>query len=83
MKFDVECDQNTYFYVRNVISVYRDIEEPGFVGDEAIARARVRNALNRLNSYSDWYVEFLTETLRPAITDALEAIKNHQGLPAE
>lgn len=61
--------------------MYWDIEDSGFVGDEDIARARIGNALSRLGSYSEWYVEFLSETLRPAIADALEAIKLYQGHP--
>lgn len=74
-----ESDQNTFFYVRNVIAVYWDIEAPGFIGDEDVARARIRNAASRLKSYSEWYVQFLSETVRPAITDALAAIEAHQG----
>lgn len=74
-----ESDQNTFFYVRNVIAVYWDIEASGFIGDEVVARARIRNAASRLKSYSEWYVQFLKENLRPAITDALAAIEAHQG----
>lgn len=74
-----ESDQNTFFYVRNFIAMYWDIADPGFIGDEDIARARIRNALLRLTSYSDWYVQFLSETVRPAIVDALATIEAHQG----
>ena len=74
-----ESDQNTFFYVRNVIAVYWNIEDPAFIGDAGIARARIRNAIARLKSYSEWYVQFLSETVRPAITDALAAIEAHQG----
>lgn len=74
-----ESDQNTFFYTRSVIAVYWDLNDPGFIGDEDIARARIGNALARLAGYSEWYVQFLSETLRPAITDALEAIEAHQG----
>jgi len=74
-----ESDQNTFFYVRNFIAMYWDIQEPGFIGDEAIARARIRNSLARLQSYSDWYIQFLGETVRPAIVDALEAIEAREG----
>ena len=49
-----ESDQNTFFYVRNVIAMYWDIEDPGFIGDKDVARARIRNAINRLRSYSEW-----------------------------
>lgn len=73
-----ESDQNTFFYTRNVIAVYWNLEEPGFIGDEAIARARIRNSLSRLASYSEWYVQFLGETLRPAIVTALEALQVEQ-----
>lgn len=73
-----ESDQNTFFYTRNVIAVYWNLEEPGFIGDEAIARARIRNSLSRLASYSEWYVQFLGETLRPAIVTALEALETEQ-----
>jgi len=73
-----ESDQNTFFYVRNVVAVYWNIADPGFIGDKDVARARVSNALSRLASYSEWYVQFLSETLRPAITDALAAIDAHQ-----
>lgn len=74
-----ESDQNTFYYVRNVVAVYWDIEGSGFIGDEAVARARLRNAIVRLRSYSEWYVQFLSEIVRPAITDALEDIATHQG----
>jgi hypothetical protein len=74
-----ESDQNTFFFERNVIAVYWDIGEPGFVGDERVARARIRNSLFRLTAYSEWYVQFLSETLRPAITDALDAIEAYQA----
>ena len=73
-----ESDQNTFFYSRNVIAVYWNLEDPGFIGDEAIARARLRNSLSRLASYSEWYVQFLGETLRPAIVTALEALETEQ-----
>jgi len=69
-----EGDQNTFFYIRNVVAVYWNIDEAGFIGDEAIARARVKNAIIRLSSFSEWYVEFLSETVRPAIADAITAI---------
>lgn len=75
-----ESDQNTFFYNRNVIAVYWNLEEPNFIGDEAVARARIMNALHRLSSYSDWYIQFMSETLRPAIVNALEAIEAHQNL---
>ena len=78
-----ENDQNTFFYNRNVIAVYWNLADPGFIGDDAIARARVRNALVRLVSYSDWYVEYLSETLRPAITDTIEAIETYGALPGD
>jgi len=74
-----ESDQNTFFYIRNFISMYWDIEGSGFIGDEDIARARIRNALRRLTTYSSWYVEFLGETVRPAIVAVLEIIESHQG----
>lgn len=74
-----ESDQNTFFYVRNVIAVYWNIFGSGFIGDEDVARARIGNSLVRLTSYSEWYVQFLSETVRPAITGALEAIEAYQG----
>lgn len=74
-----EGDQNTFFYERNVIGVYWNLEDPGFIGDEAIARARIRNSLRHLESYSEWYVEFLGEILRPAIVAALKALEAQQG----
>lgn len=74
-----ESDQNTFFYMRSVIAVYWDIEDPGFIGDEDVARARIRNAINRLKSYSEWYIQFLSETLRPAISAALDAIEAQQS----
>lgn len=74
-----ESDQNTYFYVRSVIAVYWNISRSGFVGDEDVARARIGNSLVRLRAYSDWYVQFLRDTVRPAITGALDAIEAHQG----
>jgi hypothetical protein len=68
-------------YVRHVViaDVYWNLNDPGFIGDEDIARARIGNALAQLASYSEWYVQFLSETLRPGIIDALEAIEAHQG----
>ena len=74
-----ESDQNTFFYTRNVVAVYWNIEDPGFIGDEVIARARIRNSLNRLSSYSEWYIQFLSESVRPAILTALEAIEASQS----
>lgn len=74
-----ESDQNTFFYVRNVIAVYWNVEDPGFIGDEAVARARIMNSLNRLSSYSDWYVQFLSDSLRPAIVNSPKAIEAHQN----
>lgn len=74
-----ESDQNTFFYVRNVVAVYWNIEEPGFIGDEAVARARIMNSLSRLASYSAWYAQFLSETVRPAIVNALGAIEARQA----
>ena len=74
-----ESDQNTFFYERNVVAVYWNIENPDFVGDEEIARARLQNALSRLESYSAWYVQFLRENVRPAIVAAIEAIEGRQG----
>lgn len=74
-----ESDQNTFFYMRNVVAVYWNIEEPGFIGDEEIARARMMNSLSRLESYSRWYIQFLSETVRPAIVMALASIEAHQG----
>ena len=73
-----ESDQSTFFYTRNVVSVYWNADEPGFVGDEAVARARIKNALLELSGYSAWYVQFLSETVRPAISDAISAIEAHQ-----
>ena len=74
-----EGDQNTFFYERNFIAVYWNREDLGFIGDEAIARARIRNSLSHLESYSGWYVEFLGETLRPAIVTALQAVEAELG----
>ena len=74
-----EGDQNTFFYERNVIGAYWNLEDPGFIGDEAIARARIRNSLRHLESYSEWYVEFLGEILHPAIVAALKALEAEQG----
>jgi len=69
-----ESDQSTFFYVRNVIAVYWNIDDPGFIGDEAVARARIKNAILGLSGNSAWYVQFLSETVRPAIADAITAI---------
>jgi hypothetical protein len=73
-----ESDQNTFFYTRNVIAVYWNTYESGFIGDEAIARARIKNAVSQLAGYSEWYVQFLSETVRPAIADAITAIEVYQ-----
>ncbi len=73
-----ESDQNTFFYTRNVIAVYWNTYEPGFIGDEAIARARIKNAVSHLAGYSEWYVQFLGASVRPAIADAITAIEAHQ-----
>jgi hypothetical protein len=51
----------------------------GFIGDKAIARARIKNSIVQLAGYSDWYVQFLTETVRPAIADAITAIETYQN----
>ena len=74
-----ESDQNTFFYIRNVIAVYWKTYEYGFIGDEAIARARIKNAVNNLTGYSEWYIQFLSETVRPAIADAITAIEAYQN----
>jgi hypothetical protein len=74
-----ESDQNTFFYVRNVIAMYWKTGESGFIGDKAIARARIRNSIVQLAGYSDWYVQFLSESVRPAIADAITAIEAYQN----
>ena len=73
-----ESDQDTFFYIRNVIAVYWNIDESGFIGDEAIARARIKNSVVQIASVSEWYIQFLSETVRPAIADAITAIEAYQ-----
>ena len=74
-----ESDQNTFFYTRNVIAVYWKADESGYIGDEAIARERIKNAVIHLIGYSEWYVQFLSASVRPAIADAIAAIEAYQN----
>jgi hypothetical protein len=75
-----ESDEYASFFVRNFIVVYWNIDEPGFIGDEAIARARIKNAVVQFASVSEWYVQFLSASVRPAIADAITAIESYQDL---
>ena len=74
-----ESDQYAYFFVRNVIAVYWNIDESGFIGDEAIARARIKNAVVEFAGVSEWYVQFLSASVRPGIVDAIAAIETYQN----
>jgi hypothetical protein len=64
--------------IRNVVNMYWDVIESDFIGDEAVAYARIQNSVSHVQSYSDWYVEFLSGTLRPAIVEAIAAIEAYQ-----
>lgn len=69
-----ESDSNALNYDRDILAIYWDLEHNDFIGDAALARPRLQNAAHKTLSNSEWLVQFLTETVRPAIVDARNSI---------
>ncbi|MDH5433304.1 MAG: DUF6090 family protein [Gammaproteobacteria bacterium] len=75
-----ESDQIIFVYHQQIVTNYWDELSKDFIGDPDIAIPRLRNALRRTKSNSEWYVQFLTEDIKPKIIVAISAIDNYQRI---
>ena len=74
-----ESDDIAFEYALNFTLMFWDSDNKAFLGDHVLARARLSGALTRTVSNSEWYVEFLSDTVRPALLAALAEIDTYQA----
>lgn len=73
-----ESDSVVFEYEKDFVRTYWSIVDHGFIGDEKIARARLKNAIAIGLSTSEWYVSSLQNYVRPRIVSVLDAIEKYQ-----
>ena len=74
-----ENDDYSFNYNLNFIRVYLDFKNKKFISDPVIASARLRGALEQMHSNSEWYIQFLKETVLPELRLTLDAIDKFQA----
>ena len=73
-----ESDTNIWGYDKDVIQVYWSPADNSYIGDDEIARKRLLNAVTSALTNGEWYVEFLTKTVRPSVAKGIKAIEAYQ-----
>lgn len=77
---NTESDTIIFDYDKDVINTFWSNGDNSYIGDETIARKRLLNAVIVAKYSSEWYVEFLTDIVRPAVVEAIATIdKYRQG----